>query len=420
MVGYILYIEFYDMQKILKFSGFQRNKDLFEQVDPALLDEIVSLKTETSNINEGILNLGGLLSKASSAIFGSFSRAGQVDELRKVILTSEVAIVQDGYELEDEIDALEDELSVAKKANDSSKVKSLNDRISLKNKEYREMIASHKAAIKRAEDILDKIISKSERLKKYHEAGRSEDSYDLAQIKYKLAKDRSESIENIARAKEELDSARKEADTASKEKEEILADLKDSDKKDSSKEDKKPEPEKAPLEKKVGKTGKTTDPPLGAKKRKKADSTEEKKIISSKKASNIISHKKNLAIEIADLKYDLENFLEKVRKKIAKDPKAISQRTMDKIQMDALEIAANLDSKKNLLDLYKTMGETQSEIAKTSAKESKITEISNRINQAIADGNDSSSGTKKTIADAFRDGVNLEKLRKAMQEISKT
>ena len=87
--------------------------------------------------------------------------------------------------------------------------------------------------------------------------------------------------------------------------------------------------------------------------------------------------------------------------------------------MDALEIASNLDSKQNLLDLYKTMGKTQSEIAKTSAKESKITEISNRINQAIADGNDSSSGTKKTISDAFREGISMEKLQKAIQEISK-
>ena len=402
------------MQKILKFSGFQRNRDLFEQADSSLVEEIMSLKGESPDLNEGILNLGGLLSKASSAIFGSFSRAGQVDELRKVILTAEVAIVQDGYELEDEIDALQDELSSARKDKDESKLKSLRDKISLKNKEYQEMMASHKATIKRAEDILDKIISKSERLKKYHEAGRSEDSYNLAQIRYKLAKDRSESIEKIAKAKEELDSAKKEADIASKEKKEILDDLKDSDK---GKE--KSEPVSAKPEKKTGKAPKSSEEPVEANKRKKTDSTEEKRIISSKRPSNIIKHKLNLAIEIADLKYDLENFLEKVRKRIAKDPKAISQRTMDKIQMDALEIASNLDAKKNLLDLYKTMGETQSEIAKSSSKESKITEISNRINQAIADGNDSSSGTKKTISDAFRDGISLEKLQKAIQEISK-
>ena len=65
------------------------------------------------------------------------------------------------------------------------------------------------------------------------------------------------------------------------------------------------------------------------------------------------------------------------------------------------------------------MGKTQSEIAKTSARESKITEISNRINQAIADGNDSSSGTKKTITDAFREGISLDKIQKAIEEISK-
>lgn len=408
MVGYILHIEFYSMQKLLKFSSFRTNKELLETTNPDIVNETESLKSESQILDEGILDIGGLLSKASSAIFGSFSRAGQVDELRKVILTAEIAIVQDGYEIEDELDKLRDDLSAAKKSKDDAKIKSLSDKIALKSKEQQEMIAAHKAKIRRAEDVLDKVVAKSERLKKYHEAGRSEDLFDLAQIKYKMAKDRSESSEKIFKAKEEMDLAKKEAEAASREKKEML-DKEKSDKEEATKE----EPKKS------GDESKTEVEALKPRKRKKADSTEEKKIVSSKKASTIIQHKKDLAIEIADLKYDLEEFLEKVRKKIAKDPKAISQKVMDRMQMDALEIASNLDSKQNLLDLYKTMGKTQSEIAKTSAKESKITEISNRINQAIADGNDSSSGTKKTISDAFREGISMEKLQKAIQEISK-
>lgn len=408
MVGYILHIELYSMQKLLKFSSFQTNKELLETTNPDIVNETESLKSESQILDEGILDIGGLLSKASSAIFGSFSRAGQVDELRKVILTAEIAIVQDGYELEDELDKLRDDLSAAKKSKDDAKIKSLSDKITLKSKEQQEMLAAHKAKIRRAEDVLDKVVAKSERLKKYYEAGRSEDLFDLAQIKYKMAKDRSESSEKIFRAKEEMDSAKKEAEAASREKKEML---------DKEKSDKEKSPKEDP--KKSGGESKTEVEAPKPRKRKKADSSEEKKIVSSRKASTIIQHKKDLAIEIADLKYDLEEFLEKVRKKIAKDPKAISQKVMDKMQMDALEIASNLDSKQNLLDLYKTMGKTQSEIAKTSAKESKITEISNRINQAIADGNDSSSGTKKTISDAFREGISMEKLQKAIQEISK-
>ncbi len=408
MVGYILHIELYSMQKLLKFSSFQTNKELLETTNPDIVNETESLKSESQILDEGILDIGGLLSKASSAIFGSFSRAGQVDELRKVILTAEIAIVQDGYELEDELDKLRDDLSAAKKSKDDAKIKSLSDKITLKSKEQQEMLAAHKAKIRRAEDVLDKVVAKSERLKKYYEAGRSEDLFDLAQIKYKMAKDRSESSEKIFRAKEEMDSAKKEAEAASREKKEML---------DKEKSDKEKSPKEDP--KKSGGESKTEVEAPKPRKRKKADSSEEKKIVSSRKASTIIQHKKDLAIEIADLKYDLEEFLEKVRKKIAKDPKAISQKVMDRMQMDALEIASNLDSKQNLLDLYKTMGKTQSEIAKTSAKESKITEISNRINQAIADGNDSSSGTKKTISDAFREGISMEKLQKAIQEISK-
>jgi hypothetical protein len=408
LVGYILHIELYSMQKLLKFSSFQTNKELLETTNPDIVNETESLKSESQILDEGILDIGGLLSKASSAIFGSFSRAGQVDELRKVILTAEIAIVQDGYELEDELDKLRDDLSAAKKSKDDAKIKSLSDKITLKSKEQQEMLAAHKAKIRRAEDVLDKVVAKSERLKKYYEAGRSEDLFDLAQIKYKMAKDRSESSEKIFRAKEEMDSAKKEAEAASREKKEML---------DKEKSDKEKSPKEDP--KKSGGESKTEVEAPKPRKRKKADSSEEKKIVSSRKASTIIQHKKDLAIEIADLKYDLEEFLEKVRKKIAKDPKAISQKVMDRMQMDALEIASNLDSKQNLLDLYKTMGKTQSEIAKTSAKESKITEISNRINQAIADGNDSSSGTKKTISDAFGEGINMEKLQKAIQEISK-
>jgi hypothetical protein len=408
LVGYILHIELYSMQKLLKFSSFQTNKELLETTNPDIVNETESLKSESQILDEGILDIGGLLSKASSAIFGSFSRAGQVDELRKVILTAEIAIVQDGYELEDELDKLRDDLSAAKKSKDDAKIKSLSDKITLKSKEQQEMLAAHKAKIRRAEDVLDKVVAKSERLKKYYEAGRSEDLFDLAQIKYKMAKDRSESSEKIFRAKEEMDSAKKEAEAASREKKEML---------DKEKSDKEKSPKEDP--KKSGGESKTEVEAPKPRKRKKADSSEEKKIVSSRKASTIIQHKKDLAIEIADLKYDLEEFLEKVRKKIAKDPKAISQKVMDRMQMDALEIASNLDSKQNLLDLYKTMGKTQSEIAKTSAKESKITEISNRINQAIADGNDSSSGTKKTISDAFREGISMEKLQKAIQEISK-
>jgi len=396
------------MQKILKFSSFRSNKDLLERANPSLVGETELLMKESQNLNEG-LNLGGLLSKASSAIFGTFSRAGQVDELRKVILTAEIAIVQDGYDLEDEIDGLREELNTARKSNDEAKVKSLRNKIELKSKEYQEMISSQKASIKRAEDVLDKIISKSERLKKYYDAGRSEDIYDLAQFKYKIAKDRSENNEKITKAKEEMEEAKREAEAASKEKEEMLT------KEKSAKETPKVDPKKSEPESGVSPTVDLPKPRKG----KKVDSSEEKRIVSSKKPSTIIQHKKELAIQIADLKYDLEEFLEKIRKKIAKDPKAISPRSMEKMQMDALEIASNLDSKQNLLDLYKTMGKTQSEIAKNSARESKITEISNRINQAIADGNDSSSGTKKTISDAFRDGVNLEKLQKAIQEISK-
>ena len=408
MVGYILHIELYSMQKLLKFSSFRTNKELLETTNPDIVNETESLKSESQILDEGILDIGGLLSKASSAIFGSFSRAGQVDELRKVILTAEIAIVQDGYELEDELDKLRDDLSAAKKSKDDAKIKSLSDKITLKSKEQQEMLAAHKAKIRRAEDVLDKVVARSERLKKYYEAGRSEDLFDLAQIKYKMAKDRSESSEKIFRAKEEMDSAKKEAEAASREKKEML---------DKEKSDKEKSPKEEP--KKSGGESKTEVEAPKPRKRKKADSSEEKKIVSSRKASTIIQHKKDLAIEIADLKYDLEEFLEKVRKKIAKDPKAISQKVMDKMQMDALEIASNLDSKQNLLDLYKTMGKTQSEIAKTSAKESKITEISNRINQAIADGNDSSSGTKKTISDAFGEGINMGKLQKAIQEISK-
>jgi hypothetical protein len=138
--------------------------------------------------------------------------------------------------------------------------------------------------------------------------------------------------------------------------------------------------------------------------------------MSSKKPKSIIQRKKELGVQIANLKADLEEVLEKAKNRIVKGK--ATEKNLEAYQREALEIAADLDSKVNLLNLYKNMGKSEEEIAKNSSKDSKITELTNKINQAITSGNESSTGTKKAVTNAFSGGATPEKIDKAASEIA--
>ena len=145
------------------------------------------------------------------------------------------------------------------------------------------------------------------------------------------------------------------------------------------------------------------------------DSEREGKIIKSGKPKSIIQRKKDIGVEIANLKADLEEVLDKARKKIIKGQ--ASENTIKKFQRDAIEIAAILDSKINLLNLYKEMGKNEEEVRRNESKSSKIKDLTNKINQATSSQGGTTGAAQKTIQDAFSGTPNSSKIDKATSDL---
>ena len=86
-----------------------------------------------------------------------------------------------------------------------------------------------------------------------------------------------------------------------------------------------------------------------------------------------------------------------------------------------LELSSALDSKKNLLKLFRDLGKTESDIDKKLSKEQEFTKLANLINQGIVDGEDANSGTKKIISDVFvtpTGNIDASKLRSAKDKLN--
>ena len=111
--------------------------------------------------------------------------------------------------------------------------------------------------------------------------------------------------------------------------------------------------------------------------------------------------KNELEKEIADLRSSIERKLNQLESKLHKSPKSVTGKYIESVKIELLEISSALDSKENLLRLFRGLGKTETEISKVLSKESDFTKIANKINQGIVDGEDANSGTKKIISDLF-------------------
>jgi hypothetical protein len=174
---------------------------------------------------------------------------------------------------------------------------------------------------------------------------------------------------------------------------------------------------------KEDKSGGKKDGTAGTEKVERVDPESEKKKIAKRKATDIVKRKKELAIEIADLEYDLEMSLKDLLKRLKKAPPPGSK-YMESKKMYLLELASALDAKKNLLKLLKSLGKETSEIENKLEKESTFTKLTNSINKAISDGYDAKTGNKKILGDAFApssvhpSGINPENLKDAISRIN--
>jgi DNA repair exonuclease SbcCD ATPase subunit len=305
----------------------------------------------------------------SKFFLGSMSRVGMIDQARKIILDLELDIVEKKDEFERSIEKLDSQIDSLTKMGDKDKILSVEKERETKAREIEAYLKAQKLKIKKSKDVALKLVDGNSRRKEYLDAGYSEDEIAIAELEYKLAQERAEDQSKLNDYKEKVDAARKEA-------EEKARDInnkteKDNEKNEAPQEDLSVDPEK------------------------------EKRKIASRKGKDLIQRKNELEKEIADLRSSIERKLNQLESKIRRNPKSLTGKYMESVKIELLEISSALDSKENLLRLFRGLGKTETEISQVLSKESDFTKIANKINQGIVDGEDANSGTKKIISDLF-------------------
>ena len=377
------------MKNLPSFNEFKKYESLIETVDRELNEEFASLETAEPNhtINEGVF--GDYLKNSLSKFFlGSLSRVGMIDKARKVLVDLEIDIIEKKDAFEEAIEKLDSEIDSLSSINDKEKIKAVEKDRDSKIKELESFLKSHSLKIKKAKDFVTKVIDNNTRRREYYEAGRADDEIALAELEYKLAKDKADGAD-IKKYQDKINAKKKEAEKKAQ-------DLKDQM-------DKKKEGEKRVNEPDVENLS--------------LDPEKEKKKISGRKGKDIIGRKRELERDIADLKEDIERKLTTLLKRIKSNPDKVSKSYIERTRIESLELGSALDSKKNLLKLFRNLGKTESDIDKKLSIEPEFTKLINMINQGIVDGEDANSGTKKIIFDAF---VNLDvsKLKSAIEKLN--
>ena len=381
------------MKNLPSFNDFKKYESLIETVDRELSEEFASLESANPNhtINEGIF--GDYLKNSLSKFFlGSLSRVGMIDKARKLLVDLEIDIIEKRDAFEETIEKLDSEIDGLSSINDKEKINAVTKDRDSKIKELEAFLKSYALKIKKAKDYINKVIEGNPRRREYFEAARADDEIALAELEYKLAKDRADDSD-IKKFEEKIKEKKKEA-------EEKAQDLKDQM-------DKKSKSEKSP------ESDNSDDLSL--------DPEKEKKKVARRKGKDIIERKKELEKDIADLRSDIERKLTTLEKRIKANPNKVSKSYVERVKVELLELSSALDSKKNLLRLYRDLGKTESDIDKKLSKEQEFTKLTNMINQGIVDGEDANSGTKKIISDVFVTSsgtVDISKLRSAKDKLN--
>jgi DNA repair exonuclease SbcCD ATPase subunit len=379
------------MKNLPSFNDFKKYESLIETIDTELRDEFFSLEAAETNhtINEGIF--GDYLKNSLSKFFlGSLSRVGMIDKARKILVDLEIEAIGKRSDFEEMIEKLDSDIDELSSINDKEKINALIKDRDNKINELESFLKSHALKIKKAKDYINKVIDNNTRRRDYFEAARADDEITLAELEYKLAKNKADDS-LIKKFEEKIKEKKKEA-------EEKAQDLKD-------KMDSKSETEQ--------KSNSIDDLSL--------DPEAEKRKIAGRKGKDIIQRKKELEKDIADLRADIERKLTTLEKRIGTNPDKVSKSYIEKTKIELFELSSVLDAKKNLLKLFRDLGKTESDIDKKLVKEPEFTKIANLINQGIIDGKDANSGTKKIISDIFTTSpgtINVSKLKLAKNKIN--
>lgn len=381
------------MKNLPSFNDFKKYGSLIETVDRELSEEFASLEAAEPNhtINEGIF--GDYLKNSLSKFFlGSLSRVGMIDKARKLLVDLEIDIIEKRDAFDESVEKLDSEIDGLSSINDKEKINAVEKDRDSKIREFESFLKSHALKIKKAKDYINKVIENNPRRREYFEAARADDEIALAELEYKLAKDRADDSD-IKKFEEKIKEKKKEA-------EEKAQDLKDQM-------DKKSKSEEGP------ESDNSDDLSL--------DPEKEKRKVAGRRGKDIIDRKKELEKDIADLRADIERKLTTLEKRIKANPDKVSKSYVERSKIELLELSSALDSKKNLLKLFRDLGKTESDIDKKLSKEQEFTKLTNMINQGIVDGEDANSGTKKIISDVFvtpTGKIDAGKLRSAKDKLN--
>jgi hypothetical protein len=379
------------MKKIMRFNEYENLSPLIESSDPDLIQELNSLERAEPfhSVNEGQL-LDKIKNSLSKFLLGPLSKVGIIDEARRVLLDLEMDIIEQKHQKRKEIEDLEDQISSLSRSEDKEKIRALLKDKESKASEIQSYIKAQELKIKKTLDFIRKTIDGSERRKDYYEVGRAEDEIALAELEYKLAKEKGDDS-NLKKYLDKVESAKSDAQ---KKAEELGSDIKKDGDKESAEAQIVLDPEK------------------------------EKKKIGSRKVRDVVKRKNELSREIIDLKEEMVAKLKSLKRKV--DSKTLKKTQVKNLMLDLLELSSALDAKRNLLKLLTGLGKSQDEISSNLQSETEFTKLANKINQSITDGQDANTGTKKIIAGVFsnatREGsanISSDKINDAIEKINK-
>lgn len=357
------------MKNLPSFKEFSENQDFIEPVSESLINDFKNLERADPyhSVNEGSL-LDQVKNQISKFFLGSFSRLNMIDEARQIILELRLDLLEKEDEFENKIEQIQKEIDSVP-SSDKSKLEMLQKKREATIREMETYAKAQQLKIKKSKDVAQRLAADNKRRQDYLSAGFAEDEIAVAELEYELAKKRSEDSSKIQQLLSGIENAKKEAEEKAEKLEQKTED--------------------------AAEKGKTSPTDFAI------DPEKEKKKIIGKKAKDIISYKNELEKEIADKRSAIERKIESLEKKIKKESKGISQKTLENARIELIQLTEELDCKVNILNRIRSLGKTESDISKSMDQESELTALSKKINQDIKDGQDEKTGTKKIVSDLF-------------------
>ena len=379
------------MKNLPSIKDFSKYEPILETADSDFRLRVAALEKGEPyhTLNEGKL-LNSIKNTVSKYFLGSFSLIKMIDEARKILVDLEIEAIEKKAEFEESINKINDQIDEIRGGMDRPKLIALSKDRDAKEKEFETYNKAQSMKIKKAKSVISDMVRKNARLKEYYEAGRSEDEIGLAELEYKMAKDKADSSE----LKKYMDAINQKKKEAEEKADQLKKEMEEKEKQA------KEEP---------------------AKDIEKVDADKEKKKISTRKGKDIIERKNQLEKDIADLRSEMEKKLKAFESKFTKMNGKIGKAYLEKTKIELLELATSLDSKVNLLKLFRGLGKTEKDIENKIETEQAFTKLTNLINQGVADGADAKSGTKKIISDVFvtpSGQIDLGKIKSAIEKLN--